>query len=120
MERTEERGWYQQEREWTGTLRSSESNAEDRTSTALTSEVVLPAESYSVPADESRPKCSICGLMFNMFFDNDQGDWMYKDCREIDVLNDDAAEKESELILVHVTCWRKIGSPVQLTRDQVL
>ena len=55
-----------------------------------------------------------------MLFDNDHGEWMYKDCREIEVLNDDAAERESDLMLVHFTCWRKVGSPDQLIRDQIL
>ena len=37
-----------------------------------------------------------------------------------EVLNDDAAEKESESMLVHVTCWQGLGSLVVLTMDQAL
>ena len=73
-----------------------------------------------VPADESRDRCAICGVNFEMFFDQDEGDWQYKNCKEIDVLNDDVAEEESEKKLVHVTCLRGLGSPHVLTMDQVL
>jgi len=41
-------------------------------------------------------------------------------CREIEMLNDDAAEVESEQVLIHVTCWRGLGSPVEITSDQAL
>ena len=41
-------------------------------------------------------------------------------CREIEVLNDETAIKESEEMLVHVTCWRNMGSPPQLNPEQAL
>jgi hypothetical protein len=55
-----------------------------------------------------------------MDFDQDEGEFKYRNCREIEVLNDDVAEKESESMLVHVTCLRGLGSPELLTIDQVL
>jgi hypothetical protein len=55
-----------------------------------------------------------------MFFDNDQGAYMYKNCREVPIENDEAAEEETALELVHVTCWKALGSPALLTRDQAL
>jgi pre-mRNA cleavage complex 2 protein Pcf11 len=75
---------------------------------------------FTMPADESRDRCVICGINFKMFFDNENGIYMYNNCREIEVLNDDAAEKESESMLVHITCWRGLGSPPVLTMDQAL
>ena len=45
---------------------------------------------------------------------------MYNNCREIEVLNDEAAAKEKEDMLVHVTCWRALGSPDDLMADQTL
>ena len=55
-----------------------------------------------------------------MFFDSDEGIYMYNNCREIEVLNDEAAAKEIEDLLAHVTCWRALGSPEVLTVDQTL
>ena len=55
-----------------------------------------------------------------MHFDQDDGEWKYRNCKEIEVLNDDVAEEESESMLVHVTCLRGLGSPHVLTIDQVL
>lgn len=76
--------------------------------------------SFTVPADESRDRCLICGINFGMFFDQDEGEWMYKNCKEVNVLNDDTAINESEDVFVHVTCLRGLGSPEHLTMDQVL
>ena len=75
---------------------------------------------FTMPADESRDRCVICGINFKMFFDNDDGIYKYNNCREIEVMNDEAAMKESEDMLVHVTCWRGLGSPTTLTQDQAL
>ena len=63
----------------------------------------------------------VCGINFKMFFDNDNGMYMYKNCREVEVLNDDdVALNASEQMLVHVTCWRGLGSPAVLNMDQAL
>ena len=55
-----------------------------------------------------------------MHFDQDDGEWKYRNCREIEVLNDDVAEEESQDLLVHVTCHRGLGSPDFLSADQAL
>lgn len=124
MERTEERGWYIDDSVWTGEATVAEvalatESTEAFTDVATSEEDKDPA-SFIMPADESRDKCVICGINFKMFFDNENGIYMYSNCREIEVLNDDAAEKESESMLVHVTCWRGLGSPEELTSDQAL
>ena len=132
MERTEERGWYQADPVWVGEMTEQEllaSTAATAASTAASGEATfLPSTidaaaddpmQYTVPADESRDKCSICHIHFQMFFDNSEGMYKYSNCKEIEVLNDDAAEKESESVLVHVTCWRGLGSPHVLTMDQI-
>ena len=108
MARTEERGWYISDELWTG-----ESAREDigKITGIEATETVDPTadedegdpSTFTMPADESRDRCVICGINFKMFFDNDDGIYKYSNCREIEVLNDEAAEKESDLLLVHVS-----------------
>jgi pre-mRNA cleavage complex 2 protein Pcf11 len=75
----------------------------------------------TVIADETRETFEICGVNFQMVFDNDDGVYKYKNCREIEVLNDDeVAINDSEQMLVHVTCWQGLGSPDNLTLDQTV
>ena len=83
-------------------------------------DIDLDPSSFTMPAEEARDHCVICGINFNMFFDNDDGIYMYRNCREIEVLNDEAAALEKEDLFVHVTCWRALGSPESLTSDQTL
>ena len=122
MERTEERGWYTWEGLWTGRDKASHVEGGDgkENEDGPDAEANSNPDEATVPADESRDRCLICGINFAMFFDQDEGDWRYKNCREVNVLNDDAAEKESEDILVHLTCLRGLGNPEVLTMDQVL
>lgn len=129
--RTEERGWYIPDMVWTGQAKESDFSLQAG-ATAVLGDAPLMAlnegqpddgyspETSSMPADESRDRCVICGINFKMFFDNDDGMYKYKNCREIKVLNDDAADREFEEMLVHVTCWRGLGSPEVLTSDQAL
>lgn len=121
MARTEERGWYITDAVW---ARESTDVSKQATDTkvpndALETDEFDPVQS-TLPADESRDRCVICGINFKMIFDNDDGMYKYTNCREIEVLNDDAAENESEQLLVHVTCWRGLGAPEVLTMDQAL
>ena len=116
MTKTEERGWYESDRVWM----KMEKETSEPTEGGVEDEPVADPEQSVMPADESRDRCVICGINFHMFFDNDNGIYMYSNCREIEVLNDDAAEKDSEEMLVHVTCWRGLGAPEVLTSDQAL
>ena len=77
-------------------------------------------DTFTMPADESRDRCAICGINFKMFFDNEDGIYKYSNCREIEVLNDEAAVTDSEDMLVHVTCWRNLGSPELLNAEQII
>lgn len=124
MARTEERGWYVSDSVWSGELKENEeTNTADETTDASgvgASDGDADPSTFTMPADESRDRCVICGINFKMFFDNDDGIYMYSNCREIEVLNDEAAAKETEDVLVHVTCWRALGSPEILTADQTL
>jgi pre-mRNA cleavage complex 2 protein Pcf11 len=120
MASTEERGWYNTDPVWTRQAKEEETeNADDTPAISALAEEG-ESDSGTVPADETRDRCVICGINFKMFFDNDNGIYMYSNCREIEVLNDDAAEKESEECLVHATCWKGLGSPEVLTTDQTL
>mmetsp|Transcript_8246 Transcript_8246/g.12684 ORF Transcript_8246/g.12684 Transcript_8246/m.12684 type:complete len:544 (-) Transcript_8246:186-1817(-) len=125
MERTEERGWYAEDLVWIGEVSQIDLDSKNPSdvialdSSTASLEEVNP-ESFTVPADENQERCAVCDLSFKMFFDNDDGIYKYKNCKEITVLLDDAAEKESEERLVHVTCWKALGSPEELTMDQVL
>jgi pre-mRNA cleavage complex 2 protein Pcf11 len=124
MARTEERGWYCLDRVWTKESMEEENDSDPLTASkstaAGTSEDDADPDSFTEVADESRDKCNVCGLKFNMFFDNDDGVYKYRNCRDIEVMNDDVAENESEMMLVHVTCWRGLGSPATLDIDQTL
>ncbi len=88
--------------------------------TIAATETDIDPSSFTMPAEESRDRCVICGINFKMFFDNDDGIYMYNNCREIEVLNDEAAAQEKDDLLVHVTCWRALGAPETLTADQTL
>mmetsp|Transcript_11279 Transcript_11279/g.12582 ORF Transcript_11279/g.12582 Transcript_11279/m.12582 type:complete len:205 (-) Transcript_11279:99-713(-) len=124
MERTEERGWYEDDFVWTGEITKADLQKTSATSSSSnkmdTSSLPEDPESFTVPADENQDRCAVCDLNFKMFFDHDDGIYKYKNCKEITVFLDDAAEKESEQRLVKVTCWKALGSPEYLTMDQVL
>jgi pre-mRNA cleavage complex 2 protein Pcf11 len=124
MARTEERGWYISDSVWSGGSKADEAgNFAEETPEAdgpTTAEEEADPSTFTMPADESRDRCVICGINFKMFFDNDDGIYRYSNCREIEVLNDEAAAKESEEMLVHLTCWRALGSPPVLNSDQAL
>lgn len=123
MARTEERGWYVSDPIWTRIV-SDEEDRNDLDSNEIDAGNAVSDidqnEGNTVPADEARDRCVICGINFKMFFDNDDGIYKYSNCKEIEVINDDAAETESEHMLVHVTCWKGLGSPEVLTMDQTL
>ena len=123
MERSEDRGWYIAESVWSGlALQSGDTNEGmdvDAQNNESSTDVIDP-QACVVTADESRDSCAICGISFKMHFDQDDGEWKYRNCKEIEVLNDDVAEEESERMLVHATCLRGLGSPEVLTRDQVI
>lgn len=123
MERTEERGWYIDDAVWQGEavdIEMTTESTEIADSSATTNKADDDPSSFTFPADEARDRCVICGINFKMVFDNDNGIYVYTNCREINVLNDDAAENEFESMLVHVTCWRGLGSPDVLTADETL
>jgi pre-mRNA cleavage complex 2 protein Pcf11 len=127
MAKTEERGWYIVDFLWTGESKQDELGVNGATpgETQDTDgfgedEQEADPSTFTMPADESKDRCVICGINFKMFFDNDDGIYRYSNCREIDVINDDAAEKESDQMLVHVSCWRGLGSPPVLSMDQAL
>lgn len=124
--RTEERGWYVSDTSWISGNQKDKNKDEIDTSidnidsNDVDDDIDNMNEMYTVPADESRDRCVICGIKFKMYFDSDDGIYKYNNCKEIEVLNDDAAENESELKLVHGSCWKGLGSPEVLTLDQAL
>ena len=130
MEKTEERGWYIWEGDWAGrdkkaaaaaTGEGPEGTSEaDAAAAAGGVDDAADPDSFTVLADESRDRCLICGINFGMFFDQDEGEWMYKNCKEVVVENDETAIDATEDVFVHVTCLRGLGSPAFLTMDQVL
>jgi pre-mRNA cleavage complex 2 protein Pcf11 len=138
MERTDVRGWYESDRVWSGLggansggygydIGNGNGNGNDsmiidksQGDYNQNSDLNSDPMSYTVTADESRDKCVVCGINFSMKFNDDEGEWKYENCKEIVVMNDDVAEKESETMFAHVTCLRGLGSPEYLTRDQVL
>lgn len=124
MARTEERGWYATDLVWTFATKEKDLQTtevkEQSTIGATTTGDEFDPDNSTVPADEMRDRCVICGINFKMFFDNEEGMYKYSNCREIEVLNDEVVVNDSELMLVHITCWRGLGSPEVLTMDQAL
>ncbi|CAJ1954586.1 unnamed protein product [Cylindrotheca closterium] len=126
MATTEERGWYisdsafSLEKKMEEMQISNPGGGSEADDPAESSETEADPDSFTELADESRDRCVICGLNFKMYFDNDDGVFKYKNCREIEVLNDETAIKESEEMLVHVSCWRNMGCPPQLNPEQAL
>jgi len=125
MEVTHHRGWHQSDLEWSGLVSATDPSATDlpmdidgATADGETSQMD-DAKLATVTADDSRPRCVLCGINFTIHFDQEEGEWKYSNCCEANVLNNDAAEKEYEAMLVHVTCLRGLGSPEFLTMDQV-
>lgn len=124
MERSDERGWYQlSDTTWSGQSVAGIYDGEINDIAGRedgTNDTADPESCMVNADDETRGSCAICGINFPMKFDQEEGEWKYTNCREIEVLNDDVAEVESESMLVHVTCLRALGSPQVLTIDQVL
>ena len=126
MEKTEERGWYANEPTWIGANINTSSQEEsklDGTHT-LDDTPTNNNDAATVLADENRSKCILCGISFAMHFDQEDGEWKYKNCIEKDILKEDDGptldEEEFEAVLVHRTCWEGLGRPEFLTPDQVL
>lgn len=128
MARTEERGWYVSGEVWSGEAASNDKkgkssgendNAEtDGGISSSADDANADPSTFTMPADESRDRCAICGINFKMFFDNDEGIYKYSNCREIEVRDD--TDGTTKLVLVRVTSWRGLGSPPFLTPDQIL
>jgi pre-mRNA cleavage complex 2 protein Pcf11 len=119
---TEERGYYVSDSVWTRDAKEDDVVMTDTGGdpAAAPDDDGDGEGSDAVVADETRDRCVVCGIHFQMFFDNDDGVYKYRNSREIEVLNDDAADTESELHLVHVSCWKGLGMPTELTVDQTL
>jgi pre-mRNA cleavage complex 2 protein Pcf11 len=126
MATTQERGWYESDASWSGEGKAQGTREEadglygDMFEGATKDDEEADPDSFTMPADESRDRCVICGINFKMFFDNDDGIYKYTNSREVEVMNDEAAARASEQMLVHVTCWRNLGSPDFLSFDQTL
>mmetsp|Transcript_16230 Transcript_16230/g.30649 ORF Transcript_16230/g.30649 Transcript_16230/m.30649 type:complete len:556 (-) Transcript_16230:131-1798(-) len=131
MEKTDERGWYPEEAMWmlgnrVGDMAVSSDAKQDalhaNNTDAAANEVPLSASASSVVADETRDRCILCGINFTMFFDQDDGEWKYKNCIEKNVEHDGPTMDDGdglEAVLVHGTCWEGLGSPEYLTADQI-
>lgn len=59
-------------------------------------------------ADESRTLCRICAKKFETFYDDDNGVYMFKDCREVEIL-EEVEGVEEERVYVHGTCCGNLG-----------
>jgi hypothetical protein len=47
------------------------------------------ASTTVVSRNETRDRCVLCGITFAMFFDQDDGEWKYRNCKEMNVDQDD-------------------------------
>jgi pre-mRNA cleavage complex 2 protein Pcf11 len=129
-----ERGWYMHEDDWSlvGSKTMDDAIMTMGNNTDKTSSSLLPGtmstmnddgitRSKTVIADESRDRCSLCGINFAMFFDQDDGEWKYRNCMESNVENDGPTmeEEDCDPVLVHVTCWEGLGCPTVLGLDEI-
>jgi pre-mRNA cleavage complex 2 protein Pcf11 len=131
-----ERGWYMNEDDWSlvgsktmdDAIMTMGNTTTDKTSSALLPGTMstmnddgTPTRSKTVIADESRDRCSLCGINFAMFFDQDDGEWKYRNCMESNVENDGPTmeEEDCDPVLVHVTCWEGLGCPTVLGLDEI-
>ncbi|GMH73062.1 hypothetical protein TrST_g10224 [Triparma strigata] len=78
-----------------------------------TAEVEQEEEEESIiidtsPADESRPLCRICGKKFSTFYDDEEGVYMFNDCREVEIIEEVEGVRE-EKVYVHGTCCGNLG-----------
>jgi pre-mRNA cleavage complex 2 protein Pcf11 len=129
-----ERGWYMNELRWTmgeDVPQTLEQTSTEDANAGITN-VGTPDHSsdpnilFTVPADESRDSCIVCGIKFVMFFDTNEGQYKYRNCREIPIdmdLDSDVAlenEDEADMQFVHGTCWIGLGQPNSLSYDQTI
>jgi pre-mRNA cleavage complex 2 protein Pcf11 len=122
MVATQERGWYASDLVWckdsTNEPLPVSQTSQNDTMPGTNADGAVDTSTYLV--DESRDHCVVCGNLFKMVMDHDADEYVYENCREITVINDDAAATESSEQLVHVTCWKGLGSPPELTFDQTV
>jgi len=126
IDTTEEQAWYPNESVWIEGRKPPDATTTttDNSSSGAVHEAPSnygPTISTTVIADETRDRCILCGINFDMFFDQDDTEWKYKNCTEKKVGHDRPAmdAEDSEAVLVHVTCWEGLGSPEHLTADQI-
>jgi pre-mRNA cleavage complex 2 protein Pcf11 len=123
MVATRERGWYASDLVWcrdsaNEPLPDVSKTSQHDTTSGTSADGTGDKSTY--PVDETRDHCVVCGNLFKMVMDHDVDEYVYENCREITVINDDAAATESSEQLVHVTCWKGLGSPPELTFDQTV
>jgi len=128
MERADDRGWFQTEEQWTGQAApaGAHGTSEDQAATeggqphasALDGGDACAGDGRpeTVPADESRSRCRICGRNFDMFFDDEEGEWLYRNCREVEV----AGAGADAHVLVHGTCCDGLGAARVVRAEQLL
>jgi len=125
-----ERGWYINEDDWSGMGKTTDDATMTEGTTTIEKTSTTPMSTINddgtirpttVIADESRDRCSLCGINFAMFFDQDDGEWKYRNCIESNVENDGPTveEEDCEPVLVHVTCWEGLGCPTVLSLDDI-
>jgi pre-mRNA cleavage complex 2 protein Pcf11 len=121
-----ERGWYDSDEAWTGQQMVDDTNNDLFGNTSLDnqgghadgsgSNNNVDPQTLTFPADETRDKCVVCGINFNMVFDSEDGIYKFKNCREIAVLTADG-DGEVEM-LIHGTCWKSLACPDVLSHNQ--
>jgi pre-mRNA cleavage complex 2 protein Pcf11 len=132
-----ERGWYMNEDDWSllgktmdDAIMTMGNTTDKASSTPLPGSGTMSTTTMNddgttrpntVIADESRDRCSLCGINFAMFFDQDDGEWKYRNCMESNVENDGPTmeEEDCDPVLVHVTCWEGLGCPTVLGLDEI-
>merc|ERR1711862_16937 len=115
IDKTEERDWYHEESVWIKGSSNKSALNDDIITSPMSSDSPADeatATTASVVADESRDRCPVCGINFDMFFDQESSEWHYKNCIEKSVEDDGPTmDDDEEKVLLHFTCWKGLGSP---------
>ena len=105
----EAKGW---EGGWCGEGWELAEELEAREAKVKEDEEEVKEERTTFPADESRPNCRICGLPFVSYYDDEEGAFMFQDCVEVAVEEEDEAVEE-EKVLVMASKLAKIGESLK-------
>ncbi|KAL4310541.1 hypothetical protein GQ457_01G015780 [Hibiscus cannabinus] len=96
------RGWYPRSEDWiAGKPRQL---VFESIGSVNLSEMTTDEAELIVPADESQYACLLCGELFEDFFSQERGEWMFKGAIYLTIPSKDGHETPAEGPIVHANC----------------